>query len=125
MHLYSFEKLEVWKQARELNVLIYQFTANYPESERFGLRNQIRRASVSIACNIAEGSGRNTNKDYAHFLGIAYGSSLEVLNQLVLSLDLHFIDQAAYLQIRNKLETINFMLTKLRKAILKNNNTAT
>ena len=76
MHTYSFEKLEVWKEARELVVWIYSITKEYPSEEKFGLVTQLRRAAVSVVSNLAEGSSRKSAKDQAHFSQIAYSSLL-------------------------------------------------
>ena len=80
MYTNSFEKLEVWKEAIAFTKLIYNQTSNYIESEKFGLISQLRRASVSLCSNIAEGSARKTNKDKAYFTTIAFSSAVEVLN---------------------------------------------
>ncbi len=93
MHTYSFEKLEVWKEARELVVWIYAITKEYPAEEKFGLVIQLRRAAVSVVSNLAEGSSRKSAKDQAHFSQIAYSSLLEILTQLIVSGDLHFIPE--------------------------------
>jgi four helix bundle protein len=81
----SFKNLLVWQRAVELRVAIYKLTAGFPDSERFGLTNQLRRASVSVASNIAEGYGRATKGEYVQFLGHARGSNCEVQTQLVIS----------------------------------------
>ena len=81
----SFRELLVWQRAMQLCVAIYKLTAAFPESERFGLTNQLRRASVSIASNIAEGYGRSTTGEYVQFLGHSRGSLCEVQTQLALS----------------------------------------
>ena len=78
MYTYSFEKLDVWKEAKEFTKSIYILTSTYPDSEKFGLISQLRRASVSICSNIAEGSARNSFKDKAHFTTMAFGSAIEV-----------------------------------------------
>lgn len=75
---FRFEKLTVWQSARRLSGEIYAVTQSFPKEEMFGLTSQIRRAAVSIVANIAEGSGRNSDADFAHFLEIAYGSSMEL-----------------------------------------------
>jgi four helix bundle protein len=80
----------VWQRAIQLTVAIYKLTASFPESERFGLTNQLRRASVSVASNIAEGYGRSTSGEYIQFLGDARGSNCEVQTQLVISAALGF-----------------------------------
>jgi four helix bundle protein len=92
MKVYSFEKLECWQQARKLAVWTYQSTKDFPADERFGLISQMRRASISIASNIAEGSARKTAKDQAHFSTVAYSSTIELLNDLIISSDLGYFN---------------------------------
>ena len=70
---FRFERLEVWQEARRINRAIYQLTKKFPREEMFAITSQIRRASISVSSNIAEGSGRNSDKDFAHFLEQAYG----------------------------------------------------
>jgi four helix bundle protein len=86
----AFMELLVWRRAVELSLAIYRLTASFPDSERFGLTNQLRRASVSVASNIAEGYGRSTKGEYVLFLGHARGSNCEVQTQLVISKALGF-----------------------------------
>ena len=86
----SFKDLIVWQRAVELSVVTYKLTASFPSSERFGLTNQLRRASVSVASNIAEGYGRATKGEYIQFLGHARGSSSEVETQLIIAKKLTF-----------------------------------
>jgi four helix bundle protein len=109
MRLFSFEKLEVWRLARELNKTIYGISKKFPDEEKFGLTSQIRRASVSISSNIAEGSARISGKEQARFTEIAYGSLLEVLSQLIIANDLEYISEtqidnqrAAFEELSNK-----------------------
>ena len=89
--MHRFKDLEIWKLSRQFCSQIYVTTANFPDNEKFGLTNQLRRASVSIPSNIAEGSSRNSNKDFARFLEIAIGSAYEIETQLLIALDLGFI----------------------------------
>jgi len=117
-YIYSFEKLEVWQKARELVKLIYQTTRKYPDDERFGLVSQMRRCSISIASNLAEGTARKTMKDKAHFSTMSYSSSLELLNQLILSLDLEFINQDEYREVRTLIEEVTNKLNSLRNSQL-------
>jgi four helix bundle protein len=86
----SFKDLAVWQRAIQLTVAVYKITPSFPASERFSLTNQLRRASVSIASNIAEGYGRSTKGEYLQFLGHARGSKCEVETQLVISKELSF-----------------------------------
>ena len=86
----SFRDLDVWQRAVELTLAIYKLTATFPDVERFGLTNQLRRAAVSVASNIAEGYGRATKGEYIQFLGHARGSISEVETQLVIASALSF-----------------------------------
>jgi len=87
----DFRNLDVWQRARHLNKTIYQMTTDFPESEAFGLRSQMRRASVSICSNIAEGCGRRGDREFRRFLDIAMGSACELECETILSFDLVFI----------------------------------
>jgi four helix bundle protein len=86
----SFKDLVVWQRSIELTEAIYKLTAKFPESERFGLTNQMRRASVSIASNISEGYGRLSKGEYVQFLGHARGSCSELETQIVIAKRLGF-----------------------------------
>jgi four helix bundle protein len=86
----SFRELKVWQKAVTQSVAIYALTENFPRREVFGLSSQLRRASVSVASNIAEGYGRGTRRDYVHFLSMARGSNCEIETQLVIAKRMHF-----------------------------------
>jgi four helix bundle protein len=86
----KYDDLLIWKEGRVLVKEIYQFSKSFPKDEVFGLTSQIRRASLSVPLNIAEGAGRNSNKEFAHFLDIAYGSLYEIDTCLYLSVDLQY-----------------------------------
>jgi len=88
---FRFENLEVWQAARSLNRKVYRLTREFPSEEQFGLTSQIRRASVSVSSNIAEGCGRNSDKDFAHFLEQSYGSLMEVASQFFLAQDEQYV----------------------------------
>ncbi|WP_299769235.1 four helix bundle protein [uncultured Dokdonia sp.] len=120
MKIFGFEKLNVWQKSRQLSKEIYIETKKFPDTERFGLISQMRRCAISISSNIAEGSGRHTSKDKARFTEIAYGSALELLNQIILSNDLGFIPEEKYNYIRQSISEITAMLDGLRKSQLKN-----
>lgn len=90
----SFEDLVVWQQSQTFAVAVYSVTKSFPKDEQFGITNQLRRAASSISANIAEGFGRQTNKDKIHFYTIAYGSLLEVKNFLYLSNKLGYISDS-------------------------------
>jgi four helix bundle protein len=114
MYIFSFEKLEVWVEAKDFTKNVYAVTSKFPDAEKFGLISQLRRASISIASNIAEGSARKSFKDKAHFSTMAFGSAVEVLNQLIISFELNFISESDYLQLRNQLESVTNKLNALR-----------
>jgi four helix bundle protein len=80
----SFRNLTVWQRAIQLTLAVYKLTSSFPDSERFGLTSQLRRAAVSVASNIAEGYGRSTKGEYLQFLGNARGSNSEVETQIVM-----------------------------------------
>jgi four helix bundle protein len=92
----DFRNLGVWQRARKLTTTIYRMTADFPESEAFGLRSQMRRASVSICGNIAEGCGRRGDSEFRRFLDIAMGSACELECEVILSWDLEFVSEAAH-----------------------------
>jgi len=113
MREYYFEKLDVWQNARVLSKDIYTVTAIFPDAEKFGITNQIRRATLSIAANIAEGVSRNTAKDKARFINVAYSSGIEVLNFLIIAADLGFLNEDDYLRLRESIEKITNQLNAL------------
>ena len=116
---FSFESLEVWREARKLVVDTYNLVRKFPKEERYALGDQIRRAVVSIPSNIAEGSGRVSLKEKMHFVEIAYGSLMEVYCQLQIAVDLKFIDEIELEKIRTRFSLISSMLTGLRSAFQK------
>jgi four helix bundle protein len=114
MYQFGFEKLEVWHAARKLTVEVYKLTETFPEREKFGLTNQLRRASVSVAANIAEGSTRSSAKEQAHFSSISYGSLMETMSHLITSVDLGFISEEALLLMRNIIQPLSLKINNLR-----------
>lgn len=113
---YAFEKLEVWQKSRSLAKKIYDLTSRFPAEEKYGLTTQLRRASVSVSSNIAEGSTRWGKRDKARFYEIAYGSLIEVMNQLILSADLGFINEDELDVIKPQIAEISRMLDALYKS---------
>lgn len=93
---YRFENLEIWQLSRKFVGYIYQSTENFPKNELFGLTNQIRRAAVSIALNISEGSERKSDLDFKRFLRMSVGSLSEVITGLYLALDLGFVNKKEF-----------------------------
>ena len=88
----DYRDLIVWQKAMDLVEVIYHTTAAFPKEEIYGLTSQLRRAAVSIPSNIAEGNGRNTTRDYVHFLGMAYGSVKEVETQVLIAERLRYVN---------------------------------
>ena len=119
MHKFSFEKLTVWQDSRKLVVSIYRLTKNFPEVEHYGITRQLRRACISVSSNIAEGTSRTSFKDQAHFSQLSYSSLMEVLNQVILSVDLGYIQEQQELILRKDIEEISNKLNALRSAQLK------
>jgi four helix bundle protein len=90
--MHNLKELKIWNKAIDLAVHVYKATSTFPSDERFGLTSQSRRAAVKIPSNIAEGAGRNSNKEFNNFLGIANGSSYELQTQLIISNRLNLLD---------------------------------
>ncbi|MBK8721475.1 MAG: four helix bundle protein [Saprospiraceae bacterium] len=109
-YTYSFEKLDIWKISIELSMRIYKSTTNFPREEKFGIVSQLRRAVTSISANIAEGSCRFGEKDKARFFQIAYGSAIEVLNFLIISEKLNYINNE---EVSSYRLTINELTNKI------------
>lgn len=120
MHTYSFEKLEVWKDARNLVKLIYFLSNNsLPEQERFTLANQIKRAVVSVSSNIAEGTSRFSPKEKIRFVEMSYGSLMELYAQLILCVDLQYINDEQINEIKPLIFKISNYLNALKTAYQK------
>jgi four helix bundle protein len=113
----SFRNLAVWQRAVELSLYVYKLTATFPDSERFGLTNQLRRAAVSVASNIAEGYGRSTKGEYVLFLGHARGSNSEIETQLVIARGLGFGNKQMLDQAEGLCSEVGKMLTATMKAL--------
>ncbi len=109
----KFEEIQAWQKAYDVTLLIYKITANERFAKDFGLKDQIRRASVSIMANISEGHGRRTSVEFANFLNIARGSAAEVQSHLYVALGLNYINQNEFDQIYQKLTEISRMTLSL------------
>lgn len=105
--------LIVYQKAKQLVIDVYKLLEQFPDSERFALSNQLRRAVVSIPSNIAEGMGRVSNKDQAHFLNIAYGSLMEVYAQLDIAHDLGYLNNETFNQVESDIEEISKMFSAM------------
>lgn len=111
---FRFEKLDVWHRSVDLADAVYSVTSQFPAEERFGLCSQMRRASVSVSSNIAEGSGRTSNRDFDRFVEIAYGSLMEVVSQLFIADRQRFLGQGAFDSIYERAQEIARMLSGLK-----------
>ena len=107
------KKLKAWQLAMDIVIDIYKITATFPTDERFGLVSQMRRSTVNIPSNVAEGAGRNTKKEFVNFLHIAQGSLSELDTQLELSKRLKFIDDATWKELDDKLQEEDRILSGL------------
>jgi four helix bundle protein len=113
----DFRQLKVWEKSHQLALAVYKATKDFPKEELYGLTSQIRRSSMSIPTNIAEGCGRNTDKEFARFLQIAMGSASETEYQLILARDLGFLSQDSYGALQNEVEEVKRMLASLLKML--------
>ena len=121
----KFEDLTVWQSSRELVKTIYNSTNNTKFKKDFSLIDQIRRSSVSVMANIAEGFGRNSNKEFAHFLNISHASIAETQSHIYIALDLQYINNEDFEIICDKCNEISKMLHSLQNYLLKNSKLAT
>ena len=117
--MHDFRKLDVWERSMGMTEDIYKLTKAFPDTEKFGLISQMRRCSVSIPSNIAEGAGRNHDKEFAHFLAISIGSAFELETQLLLSVRLELVKEIDIKIILEELEIICKMLNVLKQRFTK------
>lgn len=114
--VYSFEKLNVWQEAKKLVVDVYQLLDAFPKFEKYALCDLIRRAVVSVPSNIAEGSGRKSLKEQIRFLEISYGSLMETFNQLLIAIDLTYITEESVEAIKPRIDAVAKMINGLSNA---------
>ena len=117
MKIKSFEELEVWRKAHELTLLIYRLTKTFPPEERFGLISQLRRASSSVAANIAEGYGRRTTKELLRSLRIANGEAEETRYFSLLSKDLSYMNQQEFDTVNQLCRSVSQLLSALGRSL--------
>lgn len=111
----DFKSLKVWQKGIKLVVEVYKSTKKFPQEELYGLTSQMRRSSVSIPSNIAEGSGRSSDKDFHRFLEISIGSSFELETQLIIAHELGFISNGNFIETSSKVHEIQKMISGLKK----------
>ena len=114
MNRYSYKNLNVYQDAKAFVVAVYKLLDSFPDTEKFALCNQIRRAAISVTSNIAEGVSRTSNKEKIHFLEIAYASMMEVDSQLDVSIELGYITIEQYELINKQINNIGRQLSVLR-----------
>jgi four helix bundle protein len=118
----DYRKFTVWQKSHQLTLDVYKAVRNFPKEELFGLTSQMKRSASSIPTNIAEGCGRNTDKDFARFLIISFGSANELEYQIILSIDLNFISlqdgQILLLQVEEVKKMLNALIIKINNTPL-------
>jgi four helix bundle protein len=117
----SYQGLLVWQKSMDLTAAIYNLTKKLPKEELYSLRDQMRRAAVSIPSNIAEGHDRNTNKEFIHFLTISRGSKSELETQLLICIKVGYLNEIEILEALKLSTEIGKMLTSLIKKLKTNN----
>ena len=119
---YSFENMKAWQEARKLVVEVYRLLDEFPKLEQYALCDQIRRAIVSVPSNLAEGSGRISLKEQLHFYEISYGSLMEAYNQLIIAVDLSYIDESRLEGLLPKIDEVARLINGLRSSLIKKMN---
>lgn len=114
-------QLEAWKKAVDFVVMVYKATDGFPKEEKFGLTSQIRRAVVSIPANIAEGAGRQSPKEFAHFLSIAQGSASELETEILIAYRLDFLSKEKYSDLYQELDQVGGLITGLSQFVKRKN----
>ncbi len=120
--LKNFKELIVWQKAYQLSLDLYRITKDFPNEEKYGLSSQMRRAAISIPSNIAEGYGRKTIPDYVRCLYIAYGSNCELETQMLLSVDLNYLNNDDQVILLDNIKEVERMLMALIKSLENKNN---
>jgi four helix bundle protein len=115
---YQFEKLKAWQESRKLVAAVYLLIKKFPHEERYALCDQLRRAAISVPSNIAEGNGRMAVKEQIHFIEIAYGSVMEIYCQLQIALDLNYISEEDFNQIKPIINNTSKLISGLRSSKL-------
>ena len=112
--MHNYHELKIWQEGRKLVKSVYSASADFPKEEMYGLTSQIRRATISIPSNIAEGTGRTSDKEFQRFLDYAIGSLFEVETQLILANDLNFISSENYETIHQDIKSLIRMIVKFK-----------
>ena len=115
--MHNFKDLRVWQKSIDLAIDFYQAISFFPDTEKFGLISQMKRAAVSIPSNIAEGAGRNSNKEFKYFLSISLGSAFEIETQLIIANRLELINNIITNELNDKISDIQRMIFSLEKTL--------
>ena len=118
MKPFGFEHLEVWQRSRVLVKNVYEVSGYFPNDERYSLTSQLRRAALSVSCNLAEGNSRITGKEQARYSEIAYGSLLETMNLIIIATDFGWLSEESQMSFRDIITEIGNKVNKLRKTQL-------
>ena len=118
--MHKFKELKVWQEGMELAKMVYQASRSFPAEERFNLTSQINRAAVSVPSNIAEGAGRNSNKEFAQFLNVSLGSSFEIETQMLLAIAFGYVEEENAKALFEQLDKTQRMINSFRTKLLNN-----
>lgn len=113
----DFRNFKIWEISHQLTLKIYRITKQFPKEEIYALTSQIKRSSYSIPTNIAEGCGRGSNKEFAHFLQIAIGSAYELDYQILLAKDLDYINEEMYQELNKEISSLQKQIAALLKKV--------
>jgi four helix bundle protein len=116
--MHNFRNLKIWQKSRIIVKEVFLLTRTFPQEEKFGLVSQILRSAYSIPSNIAEGSGRDSKKEFARFLDIALGSAFELETQFTLAFDIEYLSEEQYYQIQKLLQEVQKMIYSFKKNLL-------
>lgn len=116
----NYKRYKIWQSAVEISLEVYRVSADFPTEEKYGLTSQVRRCGVSIASNIAEGAGRNTDKEFHYFLGIAAGSCSELSTQLFIAKELQFLSPDVYKKIERQIDECHKMIYSFQQKLKPN-----
>ena len=123
MNDFFYKKLDAYKIAKEYTIYVYALLRKYPNYEQFALCDQLRRAVVSVPSNLVEGTGRDSDKEKAHCISMAYTSLMEVMCQTEIALRVHYITEETFLKIENEVTIVAKLLSGLKSSIQKTLNT--
>lgn len=119
-YVYSFEKLTAWQMSRQFAEALYSKNKNFPKEALFGITSQIRRAAISISCNLAEGSARFGDREKKRYYEIAYGRPVEVVKLLIICCDLEYLLHEQYTDLRQEVENLTFQINRLVQSYSQN-----